>query len=266
MISLFTISESDSDNSDAENETAGSSGKKKEPRVERCVISHVCLSNCEVIPCKGGEKVSIELTQEGIEKRIQPELKREGFDHVAFAYEGFLVRIRKGVPEFLAWANEHFDVILFTAAEKQLYTGLLIKLEKRIFYLLSKRGIKGSKAKKSKLWSNVYYRDSCDLSPLFHLHPAVRDSCQRNIIRNNHHGSGGPHYYLKNLSKLRRSLSKIIILDNNIHMFRTFEPNSISCKDYVGKRTPDSEVLSLLYPLSPLFFIFIIYKKKNTLS
>ena len=51
--------------------------------------------------------------------RLEPCLDRPGMLPVDFIYEGFLIRLRPDLDEFLEYASEDFDIVIYTAACKE---------------------------------------------------------------------------------------------------------------------------------------------------
>ena len=72
-----------------------------------------------------------------------------------------------------------------------------------------------------KLWSEVYFRDDCDEK----------------------YDEHGLPYRHKNLSKLGRDLSTIVMVDDNPLSYRGFEPNAVRVAGFWGQaHPPDNEV------------------------
>ena len=90
--------------------------------------------------------------------RLEPCMTRAGMCPVDFIYEGFLIRLRPNLDEFLEYAAEDFDVVVYTAARKEIYNGLLHVLS---LYLNEQLG--RDEDDPIQLWSDVLYRDDCVL-------------------------------------------------------------------------------------------------------
>eukprot|EP01084_Bolivina_argentea_P252080 423032_1 len=57
--------------------------------------------------------------------KLEPMLERPGMSAVDFIFEGFLVRLRPNLDEFLEYCNDDYDVVIYTSANKLIYEGLL---------------------------------------------------------------------------------------------------------------------------------------------
>lgn len=80
----------------------------------------------------------------------------------------------------------------------------------------------------NELWDKIYFRVDCD-------------------EKIDEHGLPFRH---KNLAKLGRELSTIVMVDDNPLSYRGFEPNCVRLAAFWGANTPiDNELLSTLYPI-----------------
>ncbi|ETO09918.1 hypothetical protein RFI_27459 [Reticulomyxa filosa] len=136
----------------------------------------------------------------------------------------------------------------FEDSEIRLWKELYISLRRReggsVFFFLNNAIVFGDKKK-------VYYRDNCEITTYHDYNNSCKDVTMLTDLV-----LSGKTFYLKNLSKMGWPLSNTIIADNNRHMFRTFEPNSINVKEYFGTNDIACEV-----NLSSFCFSFSQYYK-----
>jgi len=79
-----------------------------------------------------------------------------------------------------------------------------------------------------RLWQQVYFRDDCEEKI----------------------DEYGLPYQHKNLAKLGRELSTIVMVDNNPLSYRGFEPNSVRVAGFWGvAEPPDNELMNTLFPI-----------------
>jgi len=177
-----------------------------------------------------GREVEISFLQNSEElSQLEPMMHRENYLAVTFMYGGYLVRIRPGLGKFLALCNAKYDVILFTAADGSVYQGLL----KQVHHIL-KTDLEERRAANQidfhvprKLWQQIYFRNDCDEK----------------------FDEYGLPYRHKNLAKLGRELSTIVMVDDNPLSYRGFEPNSVRVAGFWGLSQPaDNELMQTLFP------------------
>lgn len=177
-----------------------------------------------------GQEVEISFLQNSDElSQLEPMMNRDNYLYVTFMYGGYLVRIRPGLGQFLSLCNAKYDVILFTAADGSVYQGLL----KQVHHIL-KTELEEQKTNNeidfvvpSKLWQTVYFRSDCDEK----------------------YDEYGLPYRHKNLAKLGRELSTIVMVDDNPLSYRGFEPNSVRVAGFWGlSQPPDNELMQTLFP------------------
>ena len=85
-------------------------------------------------------------------------LERPGMSAVDFIYEGFLIRLRPNLDEFLEYCNDDFDVVIYTSANKLIYEGMLQVLHEYVKDQLGRED-----EDDLQLWTDVLYRDDCTL-------------------------------------------------------------------------------------------------------
>lgn len=176
---------------------------------------------------KSEEEIDISFTANSDElSALEPMMDRANYLSVAFMYGGYLVRIRPDLGQFLSRCNAKYDVILFTAADGSVYNGLL----KQVHHILKKQLLAQSDLDyivPNKLWQTVYFRADCD---------EKQDEY-------------GLPYRHKNLAKLGRELSTIVMVDDNPLSYRGFEPNSVRVAGFWGLAQPkDCELMKTLFP------------------
>eukprot|EP01083_Nonionella_stella_P003537 10187_1 len=158
--------------------------------------------------------------------QLEPMMKRSNYLSVTFMYGGYLVRIRPGLAQFLSLCNSKYDVILFTAADGSVYQGLL----KQVHHILQQELSNNEDIDfdvANKLWDKVYFRNDCDEKL----------------------DEYGLPYRHKNLAKLGRDLSTIVMVDDNPLSYRGFEPNSVRVAGFWGLAHPsDNELMNTLFP------------------
>ena len=159
--------------------------------------------------------------------QLEPMMDRQNYLSVTFMYGGYLVRIRPDLGEFLSRCNAKFDVILFTAADGSVYNGLLKQVHHILKTELAQQSDDLDYIIPHKLWQTVYFRSDCD---------EKQDEY-------------GLPYRHKNLAKLGRELSTIVMVDDNPLSYRGFEPNSVRVAGFWGLQTPpDRELMKTLFP------------------
>eukprot|EP01083_Nonionella_stella_P174067 602352_1 len=85
-----------------------------------CRIQNIQISGC-IIEVRddrmNAKQIEIDFTHSNDDlNRFEPVLEREGMVPVDFIYEGFLVRVRPNLDEFMEYIVDAFDVTLYTAA------------------------------------------------------------------------------------------------------------------------------------------------------
>ena len=60
--------------------------------------------------------------------KFEPCLERPGMAPVDFIYEGFLVRCRPNLDEFLEYVADDFDVVIYTSANRMIYEPMYVVL------------------------------------------------------------------------------------------------------------------------------------------
>lgn len=148
--------------------------------------------------------------------RLEPSLHRHGMLPVDFIYEGFLIRLRPNLDEFLDYASEDFDVVIYTSALKRVYGGMLKVLHE---YILDQLG-RGGDDETSALWTDALFREDCELKV----------------------DSGSKPFHHKDLTLFGCHLSRTVMVDNAPHVVAGQEPNIILIKDFFGKERMDDEV------------------------
>merc|ERR1712087_49411 len=135
----------------------------------------------------------------------------------------YAVRFRNGLGAFLEKlaALEHLEVVLWTAAVRELYTGLMTQVHD----VLAKRL---SLAQGTRLWQHILFRDNC----------TARED-----------GS-----YLKDLALLDRPLASLVMVDNIASNFSGFEYNGLPIDEYWGHQD-DSELAKLTKVLDSLYVL-----------
>lgn len=152
--------------------------------------------------------------------RLQPCFNRPGLLPVQLIYDGFLVRLRSDLVEFLEYASEDFDVVIYTAACKEVYQGLLEKVHEYVSEQLGR-----SEDDESRLWTDVLFRDDC-------------------ILMNTERRARPYHH--KDLTLFGCDLSRTVMVDNSPHVVAGQEPNVLLVKDFFGKEESEEEVCSPL--------------------
>ena len=161
--------------------------------------------------------------------QLEPMMDRDNYLSVTFMYGGYLVRIRPGLGKFLSLCNAKYDVILFTAADGSVYQGLLKQVHSILKNELEEQSTNGEIdfVVPNKLWQTVYFRSDCDEK----------------------YDEYGLPYRHKNLAKLGRELSTIVMVDDNPLSYRGFEPNSVRVAGFWGLSQPqDNELMQTLFP------------------
>ena len=218
----------DQNDSDNDNDNQQQNGHKKEKEKEENDGDNVDTSDDE--DDNKGQEVEISFLQNSDElSQLEPMMNRDNYLSVTFMYGGYLVRIRPGLGQFLSLCNAKYDVILFTAADGSVYQGLL----KQVHHIL-KTELEEQKTNNeidfvvpSKLWQTVYFRSDCDEK----------------------YDEYGLPYRHKNLAKLGRELSTIVMVDDNPLSYRGFEPNSVRVAGFWGlSQPPDNELMQTLFP------------------
>eukprot|EP01084_Bolivina_argentea_P127052 224775_1 len=121
----------------------------------KCTIEHIEISGC-IIEVDSNQ-IEIDFIHSNEELNLfEPMLEREGMAPVDFIYEGLLCRIRPDLDEFMEYVVDHFDVVLYTTANKDMYGGLLSMLHKHL-----KQALGRDDDDDCILWSDVLYRDDC---------------------------------------------------------------------------------------------------------
>ena len=134
--------------------------------------------------------------------KFEPALQRDGMEDVDFIYQGFLVRIRKDLPEFLNYCIDlEFDINIYTSANPIIYQGLLEICEE---YLKDLMGLDNN----DKIWNDILFREDCQLEYTDKNKP----------------------YHHKDLTLFGCDLSRVVMIDNSPIVCHGFEPNFILIK------------------------------------
>ena len=105
----------------------------------------------------GSNKIDIPFTEPNDKlARLEPRLERVGMVPIDFIYEGFVVRVRPMLTDWLDMIVDDFDIVLYTSANGLIYQGLL---ETAHEYLMDQMG----REKNKKIWNDVLYRTDCTL-------------------------------------------------------------------------------------------------------
>ena len=131
------------------------------------------------------------------------------------------------MDEFLEYAADDFDIVIYTAARKEIYTGLLHVL---CLYLNEQLG--RDEDDPIQLWTDVLYRDDCVLKTEAQQKP----------------------YHHKDITLFGCHLSRTVMVDNSPIAVCGQEPNIILIKDFMGKNPLDDEVKSALSPIESMEF------------
>ena len=167
------------------------------------------------------EEIEIDFTRHNEHlSRLEPCLNREGMLPVDFIYEGFLIRLRPNLDEFLEEVSDKFDVVIYTAAKETIYRGLLETLHEYVKDQLGR-----DDADELKLWTDVLFRKDCILKYDVHNKP----------------------YHHKDLSNWGCDLSRVVMVDNSPIVLHKEEPNAIFIKDFFGKDDNDDAVKYYVY-------------------
>ena len=165
-----------------------------------------------------------------------PALKRKGYADAAFVYDGFIVRIRNGVEDFLDQLDQSWDIVFFTAANRAIYDGLMKQLHSYLCEIMGR-----DEETDDPLWKRIYFRDDC-----------TYDFDERGKI-----------YHHKDLTKYNRDLSKLLIVDNSSLSYKSLEPNAILIKDYYGKAVQDNELEIVLELTDQIIDMEMEYEDDN---
>eukprot|EP01083_Nonionella_stella_P269176 910479_1 len=187
-----------------------------------CRIQNIQISGC-IIEVRddrmNAKQIEIDFTHSNDDlNRFEPVLEREGMVPVDFIYEGFLVRVRPNLDEFMEYIVDAFDVTLYTAASKEAYGGLLQMLHVYLKQILG-RDTDGDCA----LWNDVLFRDDCAM----------------------HRDLNGKAHYYKDLTLFGCHLSRCVMVDNSESVCRGLDPNFVFIKDYLGRDDGDDELMEL---------------------
>ena len=182
-----------------------------------CIVE---VSNWTAPNCNDSEPITKEIEinfmmQNDNLSRLEPCLHRQGMLPVDFIYEGFLIRLRPNLDEFLDYASEDFDVVIYTSALKRIYGGMLKVLHE---YIKDQLGRNEDDA--SSLWTDALFREDCELKV----------------------DSGSKPFHHKDLTLFGCHLSRTVMVDNAPHVIAGQEPNVILIKDFFGKERMDDEV------------------------
>eukprot|EP01083_Nonionella_stella_P063703 165536_1 len=137
---------------------------------------------------------------------------------VDFIYEGLLCRIRPDLDEFMEYVVDHFDVVLYTTANKDMYGGLLSMLHKHL-----KQALGRDDDDDCILWNDVLYRDDCTA----------------------YNGVDEKVHNYKDLTLFGCHLSRCVMVDNSESVCCGLEPNFIFIEDYLGRDDGDDELMEL---------------------
>ena len=217
------------------------------------------MDELESIWCSIREPITISFVENNDELlQLEPMLHRDNYLPVDFKYGGYLVRIRPGLAQFLSHCNDYYDVILWSGADGSVYRGLMKKVRRILRQQLKEQRPRGKllvsgflrqfeqngnkmirkelrqeiskwfDTSRRTLWQQMYFRSDCD------------EKCDEH----------GFPYRHKNLAKLGRDLSKIVMVDDNPLSYRGFEPNSVRVASFWGlAQPPDDELMTVLFPL-----------------
>ena len=136
----------------------------------------------------------------------------------AFVHDGFLVRLRAGVEDFVAESADDWDVVLFTAANRAIYEGLMAALDVHL------KALTGREPDAPALWRRILFRDDCAYD----------------------FDSAGRLYHHKDLTKFGRDLAHVVIVDNSALAFKSLEPNAVLIANFYGRDDGDAELDKVL--------------------
>ena len=187
------------------------------------LIRKVEVSGCRIAMKENKHKIlEIPFTEPNDKlARLEPRLERSGLVPVDFIYEGFLVRVRPMLTDWLDMIIDDFDIVLYTSANGLIYEGLLATAHE---YLMDQMG--RDKENESGLWSDVLYRTSCTLD----------------------YDEKGRPYHHKDLTKFGCDLSRVVMIDNSPIVCHGFEPNFLLVKDFFGRDDDDDELFEGCLP------------------
>eukprot|EP01084_Bolivina_argentea_P310952 538179_1 len=173
--------------------------------------------NC--IPTQTIEDIEISFVDENEHLcKLEPTLNRPGMLPVDFIYEGFLVRLRPDLDEFLEYISEDFDIVIFTAAIKEVYNGMLAVLHEYI-----KEQLGRDDENDLKLWTDVLFRNDCVVKNEKRIKP----------------------YHHKDLTLFGCHLSRTVMIDNSPIVVSGQEPNVILIADFFGKDQVDDQFMEI---------------------
>lgn len=147
--------------------------------------------------------------------KLEPCLNRMGMLPVDFIYEGFLIRLRPNLDEFLEYCADDFDIVIYTSACKAIYEGML-----KVLHGYIKDQLGRDDDEELTLWTDTLFREDCTL-------------------RNE---QGIKPYHHKDLTLFGCHLSRVVMIDNSPIVVSGQEPNLIYIRDFFGKDTMDDEV------------------------
>ena len=150
--------------------------------------------------------------------KLEPCLNRMGMLPVDFIYEGFLIRLRPNLDEFLEYCADDFDIVIYTSACKAIYEGML-----KVLHGYIKDQLGRDDDEELTLWTDTLFREDCTL-------------------RNE---QGVKPYHHKDLTLFGCHLSRVVMVDNSPIVVSGQEPNLIYIRDFFGKDTMDDEVKTL---------------------
>ena len=160
--------------------------------------------------------------------KLEPCLNRPGMLPVDFVYEGFLIRLRPNLDEFLEYCSDDFDICIYTSACKAIYEGML-----KVLHQYIKDQLGRNDDEELKLWTDCLFREDCTLKNEQGIKP----------------------YHHKDLTLFGCPLSRTVMIDNSPIVVSGQEPNIIYIKDFFGKDQLDDEVKTLYYFL--LYFYLL---------
>jgi hypothetical protein len=189
-----------------------------------CTISYNHENNCNIeLLCLLDSNDIHRLQYIPFESRPQNYVKPE------FVWKHFLIRFRPGLAQFLLTLSQVYEIILWTAAVRAIYSEMMVKVLEHLKNQLhrkygnflpkssacvSQSNLKsdcaGNAIKNLELWKTILFRDNC---------------------------SKMNNFPLKDLARLGRPLSRVIIVDNLRSSFRGFEYNGLNIRDFWGHST-----------------------------
>ena len=147
--------------------------------------------------------------------KLEPCLNRMGMLPVDFIYEGFLIRLRPNLDEFLEYCSDDFDIVIYTSACKAIYKPML-----KILHEYIKDQLGRDDDDELTLWTDCLFREDCTLKNEQGIKP----------------------YHHKDITLFGCHLSRTVMIDNSPIVVSGQEPNIIYIRDFFGRDTMDDEV------------------------